>query len=283
MVGREAAAKARFFADGVFARVAGSLESLGLPPLSETSVELLGTETHYAPTRRRPAPREVDLKIAAKHPSARGVAVFLKEMVGLALTAPPGLSGFAGARPKPTPVVRLFSFLLDKNALRAGIALDGDAVRWLDAESGSPVAAAAGPAAPLPRAAEDLVRYPLEALAFARSGDKGNKANIGVLARHRDFLPWIAAELSAERVAALFDHFLEPGVEPAVERFYMPGPGAFNFLLHAALGGGGIASLRADPQGKGYAQLLLCETVALPRSLAAAHRLPTQSDREANP
>jgi len=58
-----------------------------------------------------------------------------------------------------------------------------------------------------------------------------------------------------------------------VQRFYMPGPNAFNFLLHEILGGGGVASLRVDPQGKGYAQLLLAETVLLPRALAAAHQL----------
>jgi hypothetical protein len=58
-----------------------------------------------------------------------------------------------------------------------------------------------------------------------------------------------------------------------VERFYMPGPHAFNFLLHEVLGGGGVASLRVDPQGKGYAQLLLAEEIPIPRALAEAHGL----------
>ena len=59
-----------------------------------------------------------------------------------------------------------------------------------------------------------------------------------------------------------------------MQRFYMPGPEALNFLLHDVLGGGGVASLRTDPQGKGYAQLLLAELVEVPESLANAHDLP---------
>ena len=55
----------------------------------------------------------------------------------------------------------------------------------------------------------------------------------------------------------------------------MPGPGAFNFLLHEVLGGGGVASLRADPQGKGYAQVLLAETVQVPKQLAQQFDLQT--------
>jgi hypothetical protein len=64
-----------------------------------------------------------------------------------------------------------------------------------------------------------------------------------------------------------------------VERFYLPGIHAFNFLLHDVLGGGGVASLRSDPQGKGYAQVLLAETIPVPPELAGAHGLePARSD-----
>jgi len=98
MVGRDARRKAEHLADGILARTARVLERAGLGPLSESSVEILGVESHFGAGASGVEPREVDLKIAAKHPSARGIGVFLKEMVGLALTAPPGLTGFAGAR-----------------------------------------------------------------------------------------------------------------------------------------------------------------------------------------
>jgi hypothetical protein len=225
MYGRDARLKALHLADGIFTRTAMMLERHGLPPLTETSVEVLGVESHFGAAARQLDAREVDVKIAARHPSARGIGVFLKEMVGLALTAPPGLTGFAGARPKPTPVVRLFSFLLPKDALRIGVEAEGHAPRWLEAERGVSAQDVPPVEPPLPGAAQDLVSLPLEALAFGRSGDKGNKANIGILARHRDFVPWIAAGLSPPSyVAEYFEHFLAPGQDAyRCERFYLPG------------------------------------------------------------
>ena len=109
-----------------------------------------------------------------------------------------------------------------------------------------------------------VIEVPLERLAWARSGDKGDKANIGVMARHPDFLPWIAAVLTEEYVASRFAHFM---ASPEIDRFFLPGLPALNFLLHHALGGGGVASLRNDPQAKGYAQILLDTPVAIPEAL----------------
>jgi hypothetical protein len=202
------------------------------------------------------------------------VGVFLKEMVGLALTAPPGLSGFAGARPKPTPVVRLFSMLIPKADVSITIEVDEGSSLPLGPETGIEGGAAESQRIPaVSQESDGCIEVPLEVLAFGRSGDKGNKANIGIMARHADFLPWIAARITADYVADYFAHFLAPEQAVPVERFYLPGTHALNFLLHDVLGGGGVASLRADPQGKGYAQLLLAETVAIPRSLAAQHQL----------
>ena len=69
--------------------------------------------------------RELVLKIAAKHPEAAGIGIMLKEAVGLGLATPPGLSGFAGARPSPSPVVRLFSFALPKGTAQIEVEIDG--------------------------------------------------------------------------------------------------------------------------------------------------------------
>ncbi|MEE4278686.1 MAG: acyclic terpene utilization AtuA family protein [Halieaceae bacterium] len=280
MYGRDADRKARHLAEGIFRRTDERLGALGLPPLSERSFEVLGSETHFGAAARDLSPREVDLKVAARHPSAQGIGVFLKEMVGLALTAPPGLTGFAGARPKPTPVVRLFSLLVERERVPVRVEIDGMTVDYRDAAGAAAALPGEGPGvraeAPLPDVAQrgaEMVEVPLEALAVARSGDKGDKANIGIMARHADFLPWIAQHFTAEAVASFFAHFLASTGPGAVERFYLPGTHALNFLLHDVLGGGGIASLRADPQGKGYAQLLLCESLALPRALAEAHDL----------
>ena len=86
----------------------------------------------------------------------------------------------------------------------------------------------------------------LSELAHARSGDKGNHANIGVIARDRANYPRLAAVLTVERVA---EYFAGLGVT-RVERFELPRIGGLNFLLYDALGGGASQALRIDTQGK---------------------------------
>ena len=110
----------------------------------------------------------------------------------------------------------------------------------------------------------EQIEVPLERLAWARSGDKGDKANIGVMARKREYFPWIVAALDEPYVASRFEHFM---ASPEMDRYLLPGLPALNFVLHHALGGGGVASLRNDPQAKGYAQILLDTPVSLPAQL----------------
>merc|ERR1711936_1402034 len=92
-------------------------------------------------------------------------------------------------------------------------------------------------------------------LAFTRSGDKGNSCNIGVIARDPAYLPYIREQITVEAVAECFQHVFEAD-SPVVHRYDLPGVHALNFVLEASLGGGGIASLRPDPQGKAYGQIL---------------------------
>jgi hypothetical protein len=113
-----------------------------------------------------------------------------------------------------------------------------------------------------------MVKVPLIALAWGRSGDKGNKANIGIIARQPSYLPYIYAALTETVVRKRFAHFLEDASKGSVERFLLPGSNAINFLLHDVLGGGGVASIRNDAQGKGYAQLLLSCPIPVPAALA---------------
>jgi hypothetical protein len=117
---------------------------------------------------------------------------------------------------------------------------------------------------PCPEAQGVLTPMPLIRLAYGRSGDKGDQANIGIIARQAEYLPYIWTALTPEVVANCFSHFLDG----RVERFLLPGIHAINFVLHDVLGGGGIASLRNDAQGKGYAQILLAQPIDLPAPLA---------------
>ena len=109
-----------------------------------------------------------------------------------------------------------------------------------------------------------MSRMTLYRLAHGRSGDKGDTVNIGVIARRPEYLPYLRAALTEERVKDYFAHVCEG----AVERYELPGIHALNFMLHDALGGGGIASVRIDPQAKGYAQILLDIDIPVPAELA---------------
>lgn len=97
------------------------------------------------------------------------------------------------------------------------------------------------------------MKTPLARIAHARSGDKGDTANIGLIAYRAEDYPVLAREVTAEKVKAYFGDL----VRGAVERFELPNLGALNFLLHESLGGGGTLSLRVDAQGKTLASALL--------------------------
>jgi hypothetical protein len=90
-------------------------------------------------------------------------------------------------------------------------------------------------------------------LAHARSGDKGDTANVGVIAFKEEFYPLLVREVTAEKVKAHFGEI----VRGAVERFELPNLNALNFLLHESLGGGGTLSLMTDAQGKTFSTALL--------------------------
>lgn len=98
-----------------------------------------------------------------------------------------------------------------------------------------------------------MAKRKLIELAHARSGDKGNKVNIGLIANRSEDYSILVREVTAERVK---QHFAEV-CEGKVERFELPNLEAMNFLLHEALDGGGTMALKADPQGKTYSSALL--------------------------
>lgn len=104
------------------------------------------------------------------------------------------------------------------------------------------------------------MKIQLVKLAHARSGDKGDTANVGLIALKDEYYPLLVREVTAERVK---EHF-GPLVQGAVERFELPNLGALNFLLHGSLGGGGTLSLMTDAQGKTCSTALLRMFLELP-------------------
>ncbi len=268
--GVDASRKACAFADAVFGRSRNILRQYNAADFSETSIEVIGVESQYGDFSNIDSAREVVLKIAAKHDDAMGAGLLLKEIAGMGLATPPGLSGFSFGRPKPMPVVRLFSYLTAKDTITVTVDLEGEATSFDDkpgiAFNSGQIVRPKPPAAPNQ---DDLIETALINLAWGRSGDKGDKANIGVIARDGAYLPYIWAALTEQAVAKRFAHFIEGGDDASkVQRFFLPGSNAINFLIDAVLGGGGVASLRNDPQGKAFAQILLDHPIPIARSLA---------------
>ena len=97
------------------------MRMMNIADFDETSIEIIGDNSQYSKQSSNKNNREVVLKFAAKHQDIRAVGIMLKESVGLGLATPPGLSGFVGGRPKPSPIVRLFSFLIDKDQVNVTI------------------------------------------------------------------------------------------------------------------------------------------------------------------
>jgi hypothetical protein len=114
------------------------------------------------------------------------------------------------------------------------------------------------------------MRVRLVDIAHARSGDKGDTANVGVIALKPDWYPLLARELTRERVS---EHF-RGVITGDVERFELPNLQALNFLLHGALDGGGTLSLKTDAQGKVFSTALLRMTLDVPDSEARKLGLP---------
>jgi hypothetical protein len=265
IAGEQAAAKARRTGEALLQRMARMLAEAGLPPFSETRIEVIGAE-HMFGAHAQPTSREVVLKLAIKTPSKPAAELFAREFAAAGTSMAPGTTGLVGGRPTPAPVIRLFSFLIPKAEVAAVMRVgDEDAAVELPTAGGFDTTTL-GPARHFAAGAGGggTHRVPLIRLAHGRSGDKGDKANIGVIARKPEFLPLLSAWLTPERVAEHFKH----NAPSRVERFDLPGANAMNFVLHDVLGGGGMASLRTDNLAKCFAQVLLAMDVPVPDDLA---------------
>lgn len=266
IAGREAPQKAQVIADAILSKCERVLAMRSVPPFSEKSVEILGIESTYGEHAQTLNSREVVVKIAVKHMFKEACMFFASEIAQASTGMAPALAGIVGGRPKASPVIKLFSFLIDKNQVSVEIDFEG---KRYPVEIPQEVFTEQLPTL---KAGEnaiyqgDEIEVPLIEIAHARSGDKGNHSNIGVIARKADYLPWIRAALTEQSVASYMQHVLN-AEKGRVIRYELPGLNALNFMLENALGGGGVASLRIDPQGKAFAQQLLDMPVKVPAHL----------------
>ena len=269
LAGIDAPKKAQAVAEAILTKTSRLLQERGLPDYTETSIELLGTETTYGKHSRGQGTRELVVKISAAHIKKAALVLFSREIAQAATGMAPGLTGIVGGRPTVWPKIRLYSCLVPKSEVAVSVDLNGQ-VTSVDVDSAGgfqPGQIKDQPAIEGASATDTTV--PLIDLAWARSGDKGDHSNIGVIARNPDFVPFIAAALTEQAVAEWMAHTLNAETGK-ITRWSLPGFNAFNFLLEHSLGGGGVASLRIDPQGKAFAQQLLEFPVPVPSGLVAS-------------
>lgn len=267
LIGGKAELKAKRIAEAIVTRTQRMLRERGFDDYRLVYSEVLGTEAMFGPHSRVPTNREVILRLVVEHADPRALELFAREIAPGGTSWAPGMAGMiGGGRPQSSPIVKLFSFLWPKSELSVSVSCDGET-----RSVSIPQAATSNQVAPSVYAGEVSqaqlqgagVEVPLLQIAHGRSGDKGDSVNIGVIARDPKWIPVLRSELTAERVHAYFGHL----VKGPVRRFDVPGIQGFNFLLLAALGGGGMASPRSDPLGKAFAQMLLDMPIRVPAHL----------------
>jgi Acyclic terpene utilisation family protein AtuA len=268
VIGIDAARKAQRTGEAILQRTRELFALHGLDDYRRARIEVLGAESAYfGPQARTAEVREAVLRVAVMHTQKAALELFAREIAPAGTSWSPGTTG-ADGRPSPSPAIRQFAFLLDKQRLAPTVMLDGETLDVAIPCNQEPAPAVtpvrpepvAGPSAPCP----GDIEVPLIRLAYARSGDKGDSSNIGVIARRPEWLPLLREQLTEARVAEWLGHL----VRGTVTRYEVPGIHALNFLCTQALDGGGMASLRNDPLGKGMGQILLALPVRVPAGSA---------------
>jgi hypothetical protein len=273
IVGMDAARKARRSGEAILERTRELFAQQGLPDYSRTNIEVIGSEEgNYCPHARTGEVREAVLRVAVMHPQKAALELFAREVAPAGTSWSPGTTG-ADGRPRPTPAIKQFAFLLEKSRVEPQVVI-GEQVISVEVPinqepvpppSKAPDTVVEGPV-PASSARTEWIEVPLIRVAWGRSGDKGDSSNIGIIARRPEWLPLLREQLTEARVAQWLAHL----VRGSVTRFDVPGIHAMNFLCTQALDGGGTASLRNDPLGKGMAQILLAMPVRVPREWLAA-------------
>ena len=254
IVGINATKKAKVSAEAIIKKTERMFSDNDWSNYTDTKISIIGTEATYGDNARHTQPREVLLRIMATHEQKEALILLSREIAQALTGMTPGFTNMLGGRPSVSPSIRLFCFLLPKENIRTTVEFNE---KQFELEIWKTKSNNVNSKNTIFELSDNIdtpdTEVSLINLAYARSGDKGDHANIGVIARKPEYLPYIRNFLTPKRVAKYFSHV----VKGEVERWDVPGIGALNFLLKNSLGGGGMASLNIDPQGKAYAQQLL--------------------------
>ena len=286
--GPDARAKAEVFSEIMWSKLDAELKRAGLPPVRKSMTEYIGDDsTHRNLSPQSPA-KEILVRFGALASDKSTLQVFRKILPSLILSGPSGVAVTGGA-PSISDVVSYWPALIPQATALASV--------WVgafDAASGtiSNISQTDNMAWPVTGGTSDIdvppsdtfttseidvsktQRMPLWVIAHARSGDKGDTANIGLIARSPECYAWLRDAVTA----ALVKQWFSGTCHGKVHRYVVPNLWALNFLLEETLDGGGTMSLCIDAQGKTLSQALLrCELnvpVALLKTIDALHAAP---------
>ena len=236
-----------------------------------TRTEMIGTGSIWPRALQNSDTNEILLRFSVRDQDQHKVAEFGKLLSAIILSGPAGMA-VTGGRPKPVPVVAYWPALIARTKIKAKVMTLSTENAEESFEIDFSRRATVGTeheAEPRPKRARRQIhkgktrKVRLQDVAYARSGDKGNTCNVGVLARSPEIYDWLLRYLSRQRVKSFFKGI----VHGKVIRYELDNLHGLNFLLGEALGGGGTRSLMIDPQGKTLAQALLQMQVDVPITL----------------
>jgi hypothetical protein len=262
--GPDVRAKAACVADIFWAKVGHDFE--------QTSTALTGAGSAWPAQLAACAPNEIFLRFGVRDHDLRKINDFSKTLPSLILAGPSGMAVSTRGRPRAQQVVAYWPALMRRDGVTSKVLTFDTGCEEHFQEIAFPIRGQVGPPAhsgvkPAPSRrrtwAGPVKEVPLRRICYARSGDKGDTCNIGVLARSPDIYDWIKTGLTA----ALVKRFFGPMVKGKVVRYELDNLQGLNFLLGGALGGGGTSSLLIDPQGKTLSQALLEMKVKVPAAL----------------
>ena len=262
--GPDACGKARVIADILWKKLAHKYEA--------TRTEVVGTGSIWPEDFRTCDTHEVLLRFAVRDHDYNKVLDFGKALPTLILSGPAGMAVTTGGRPKPSKVVAYWPALMHRSRVKAKVLAVGTDGQESFYEITFPIRVQSTesepeweppPRKPGPKPKGRKVDARLQDICYARSGDKGDTCNIGVLARSPQIYDWIVDYLTPDKVKAFFKDIAFGDVI----RYELDNLLGLNFLLEETLGGGGTRSLMIDPQGKTLAQALLQMPIKVPQSL----------------
>ncbi|MFO7653776.1 MAG: acyclic terpene utilization AtuA family protein [Candidatus Krumholzibacteriia bacterium] len=244
----------------------------------ETITTLVGSGSIWPPQLRRCETVEGLLRFGVADHDLGKIRDFAKNLATLILSGPAGMAVTTRGRPKPQPIIAYWPALLHRSRVTAKVLTLATSGEEEFQEITFPIRVQARPQRREPGPRREQQPLPggrkqtmlLRDLCYARSGDKGDTCNIGVLARNEGAYDWLVENLTPGRVKEFFGE----KVKGDVLRYRLDNLLGLNFLLEQTLGGGGTRSLLIDPQGKTLAQALLQMPVEAPAALAAGPAAP---------